>query len=62
MDPLGAICVPHIMYLVFSKATVMILSITTISIIAGEVGGSYKNNTNYYLHPGIGSPLFGAQN
>jgi hypothetical protein len=46
------------MYLVFSKATVIILSFTTISIIAGKVGGSYKNKRNYYLPLGIGGALF----
>jgi len=50
------------MYVAFTKATVIILSITTISIVSGKVGGSYKNKTNYYLPPGIGDALFGAQN
>ena len=59
---MGAIGVLHIMYVAFTKATVIILSITTISIVSGKVGGSYKNKTNYYLPPGIGDALFGAQN
>jgi hypothetical protein len=54
--------VSYIMYLSFTKATVIILTITTISIIAGKVGGPYKNKPNYYLPPNIGGALFGAQN
>ena len=42
MDPLGAVGVLHIMYLAFLKATIIILCITTIPIIVGEVAGSYK--------------------
>jgi hypothetical protein len=45
MDPLGAVGVLYIMYLAFSKATIIILSITTIPIIVGEVAGSYKYKT-----------------
>ncbi len=45
MDPLGAVGVLHIMYLPFSKATIMILSIATFPIIVGEVAGSYKYKT-----------------
>src|ERR1700683_5598607 len=62
IDPLGALGVLYIMYLAFSKATVIIVSITTISIIAGNVGGLYKNKTNYYFPPSIGGAFFGAQN
>ena len=62
IDPLGALGVLYIMYLALAKATVIIVSITTISIIAGNVGGLYKNKTNYYFPPGIGGALFGAQN
>jgi hypothetical protein len=62
IDPLGDMGILHIMYLAFAKAAVMILSITTILIIAGKVGGPNKNKTNYYLPPGIGGALFGAQN
>jgi hypothetical protein len=45
MDPLGAVGVLHIMYLAFSKATIIILSSITFPIFVGEVAGSYKYKT-----------------
>jgi len=44
-DQLGAVDVLDIMYLAFLQAIMIILSITTIPIIVGEVADSYKYKT-----------------